>query len=147
MTENESGSGSLLARIRAEREAHMADRHLDLPVPTWGGRLIARYRVIDKKEWKRLSRADVDDRDLIAAACIGLFVNDGGDMQPIEDNGAPVVFDSVFAEMNDQRLSDSRSVVSWAFGGEDLAVGAVARKLIDWMADTSAEVDGALGEA
>lgn len=150
-------AASLLGRIKARRDEQTANETLTLPVPTWDGELLARYRVLERKVLEKLNAAAKrkqgaavnGDADFLIRACVGLFVvDDDGEQVALEDESGPIRFDSRLAAKLDVPAETARDVVMYAFKGNDLAVGSHAAKVAQWMTDTSQEVDGeVLGES
>lgn len=147
-------SGSLLAAVRARRAERIADEHLTLPVPTWGGELCVRYRVVDREELERQSEgersATDSDCDFLIAACERVLVRDaaGGlrDVAPPEP--LPFRFDVRLAELLGYQAEGAREVVRFLFNSNGLAIGEQALTVLNWMRDTGARVEGAiLGES
>lgn len=151
-----NGAGSLIDRVRARREERVADEHLDLPVPTWGGELVARFRVVDsvifERIAKRLQSGKTDtgaDADFLCAACAGVFVrDDDGPLEAVLCDGKPVAFDKGLADVLGVEVERAREVVYYLVKDNQLALSLFAVKVINWMQDTSAEVEGQIvGEA
>lgn len=84
-TDEVSGAASLLQKAQERRQKREA--HLFLDVPTWGGDLIAEYRILNPDEMKRVATTALannngvkepgaNDIALINAMCVGLHVWD-----------------------------------------------------------------------
>lgn len=141
------GGGSLLERIKTRREERLKHRHLDLPVPGWGGDLVARFHPLDRDTLKKIAaKSDNEqhgDADLLIAACDGLHMKeeDGG-LQPLNS-----AFDEETADKLGVPFSSARELVYYLCD-TDLSVAVMSSKVLNWSADTSQEVDGqVLGEA
>ena len=150
------GSGSVIDRVRARRDERIADEHLDLPVPTWGGELVARFTVVDtdvlERITKRLQAGKADpgaDADFLVAACTGVFVReDDGPLEAVTHDGQPVAFDKRLAVVLGIDAERAREVVDYLVKGNRLALGSLAVRVLNWMQDTSVEVEGQIvGEA
>jgi hypothetical protein len=150
VVETPADQGSLLARIKARRETLVADETLDLPIPTWGGDLVARYRVLDRKEIETLTTRNgkptaTADLDFLIRSCVGISMRDDeGELVALIDQTGPVRFDARLAGMLDIDAMTARDVVQYLFRANAVAVGAHAQKIAEWMQDTSQAVDGAL---
>lgn len=101
----------LIAQLRAARDQARGEATLDLAIPGYGGRLIARYQAPERDRLGPVITAVAsgseisqgDELDLLIAACTGLFVSDGQDAstpRPLDPEGGPVRFDG-----GDERLS------------------------------------------
>lgn len=153
-----AGTGSLLDQIRQRRDERVADESLVLPIPTWDGELLARYRVVDRKVIQGLARGvqkrsrrrggDADDggeadADFLIRACVEIIAH---------DNETEV--EETIAEGYNQELAEAlginpgpspaRGVLFYLFKDNGIAVGAHAQKVAEWMTDTSKEVAGDL---
>ena len=92
---------SLADELEADRKRLSEERTpLDLPLPGYGGKLVARYRVLDGSELKELAtvqrqmalqrdkRAEIKSMcDTLSRACVGIFTPRGEDLAPLEDAG------------------------------------------------------------
>lgn len=140
--------GSLVDRIRARREALLADLHLDMPVPSWGGDLVARFEPVDRDALIKLSeRQDAKrhgDADFLIAACKAIYAkDDDGHLIPLTEGQVPSGFDEATAEALGLEFTSARHLV-YAMCSTDVAVSSLAQRVIEWTADTSQEVDGAV---
>lgn len=147
---------STLGRLRAERDARLADQHLDLPVPSWNGRLVARYRLVSGDEMRRLTqRVGGGDRTvdarflLLACEQVLMMLEDDGQLVGLQhDDGRPMGFDVELGALLGQSFERAAALLFYLFGDNEIAVSAQAFKVASWMQDTSQGVEGALvGEA
>lgn len=153
---------SLLGRLKAQREERLADEHLDLPIPSWEGNLVGRYRVLRRDEMNRIwggtrpgsrqpgQRNPNSDRDFIAAACQAILARDeeGNLITLLEDSGVPMTYGEALAGQLGIDAQGAREVIGYVFGDNELAISAHGLKIFEWMQDTSREVEGAIvGEA
>lgn len=144
--------GSLLARIRERRDALAQDERLDLPIPSWGGDLVATYRVMERRQVEKLagrakSKAGASDADtdFLIRACAGVqYRDESGDLVPLVDDGGPVRFDSRLAALLGVEADTARDLVRYLFRDNAIAIGTHTARVVEWMTDTSAEVDGSL---
>lgn len=153
-----------LANLRQQRDERVRDLHLDLPIPTWDGALVARFDVAPRKEVEKFGRqkrtqdADCDflinhvrclyalDREKVVDA---ERMEENEDYVRIEDeNGLPVKFDIRLAEkMGVTDATSAREVLQYLVKFNGIAIGGMAAKLIMWMQNTDAEVaDSLVGE-
>lgn len=153
---------SVLASIAKRRDERVQDLHLDLPIPTWDGDLIARFEILPRKVVEKFATAkrslDNDLNFIIRAtrelylldqskSAPGTRMEDNGDYVRIEDDetGQPVRWDTVLAaKLEHPDLETAKAVLLYCVKDNGLAVGGLAGKLITWMQNTDAEVAEAL---
>lgn len=149
---------SIVEQLRARRAERLADEHLDLPIPTWEGQLVARYRVVRGEEVRKLlqrastGRADqTADASFLVTACEQVFaMDDEGRMVVLRrPDGMPMRYEPALGELvAGERFERAVALVYHLFADNDLAISSHALKLAQWMQDTSREVEGAIvGEA
>lgn len=157
--------GSVLERLRAQREANMAPKRMTLEVPGWSGMLHVRYMPVPWDEMTKLVSKASDDAsskaalqanvDVVRSACDSLMVKDGNEMVSLADKmraegetvHGEVKFDEYAVSCLGLQASNSFETVMQVFGGAvspELAIGDHASKIADWMIGTSEEVDKAL---
>lgn len=152
----------ILRQISDKRDKRVEDIHLDLPVPTWDGDMIARYDIISRKavekfaKQKRSVEADVNfiisaTRELYiydpSQAASGTRMEHNAEYVRLEDeeSGMPLKWDKVLAEkLGHPELERAVDVVLYCVKNNALAIGGMAGKLITWMQNTDAEVAEAL---
>lgn len=151
-----------LSNLRAERDERVQDLHLDLPIPTWDGGIVARFNILPRKRVEKFAKAKrtvEQDIDLIVEAVRELYAHDPDkQVEPgtrmaendayvrIEgDEGFIVKFDSVLMEkMGVKEVESARDVVRYMVKFNDIALGGLAGRLLMWMQNTDAEVADAL---
>lgn len=148
-----NGNVSALAWLRGRHEALQAERHLDLAVPGYEGRLIVRCRPVP---WATIARVQTlmsgkDDEgrgllnaqaDVLIASCIDVLL----DGASIDAGGAPRRFDPELADMLGADTKSARALVFWIFPSE-VAVAVAAGELLEWTSNASAEAsDEFVGE-
>ena len=129
------------------------------PSPGWNERLLARYGVLGREALtpliERAQRSGAGalsqdtDLDLLARALESLYVVEGDQRIRLEDgNGEPIRFDERLADLlpGAPREGGSRAVIRALFHDNALALGGHVMKLVGWMQDTSAQVEGAISE-
>lgn len=149
--------GSLLADIRARREERLADERLDLPIPTWGGELVARYQVPDpsalarQTQARRAAGSDVEAASsanadfLIDCVAQVLARTENGRLEALmTPQGTAVRFDQPLADLLGVEVENAREVVAHLFASNPIAIGTQASTVLTWLQDTSQEVEGAL---
>lgn len=161
----------LLAKVAQQRDERVQDLYLDLPIPSWDGALVARFDVLPRKDIQRFIQNQSMGRDrdsgiqndasFLAAACRGLYLLDpekesegsrmeGDDRYVLIEGvgGSPVKFDTQLAEkLQRTELNSAAEVVMYCFKGNDVALGAMALKVFQWMQNTDKEVaDSLVGE-
>jgi len=150
---------SLADELEADRKSMASERvPLELELPGYGSKLVAKYRVLDGDELEKLSERQrkmslSHDKkavlksmcDTIIAACVGFFTTRDGDLVPLEDAmpelgvEGPIRYDRNLAralriEMDENPTA--RSILVDAFGnGEnvELLILAHYRDLDQWM--------------
>ncbi len=157
---SEHPDGSVLAEVAdAWNEAYAQGERLLLWIPTWHGKLFARFEVLnDDEEVERLAELAADEDDLIfksawlAAACTGVFAVDGQGTQHevLDGNGQSVTIGADLAN----RLRGKVEGIDTARSERDVLMcltrqngGAIRRLYAQqgrWELDTSQEVEGAL---
>lgn len=153
---------SVLAGITKRRDERVQDLHLDLPIPTWDGDLIARFEILPRKVVEKFATAKRsldNDLNFIIRATRELYLLDPSKAGPgtrmelnddyvrieDDDSGQPVRWDSVFAaKLEHPELGTAKDVLLYCVKDNGLAVGGLAGKLITWMQNTDAEVAEAL---
>lgn len=149
-----NGNVSSLAWLRQRHEALQAERHLDVAIPGYDGRLVMRCRPVP---WATIARVQTlmtkDDaegvgliaaqKDVLIAACIDVLL----DGQPIDPSGEPRRFDPALAELLGMgEAKSARSIVSWVFPG-DVSIAVTAGEVLEWTSNASAEAsDEFVGE-
>lgn len=158
----------LLNRIAQEREERVQDLHLDLPIPTWDGYLVARFNIMERKRLEKFlkgrkgSQGVDNDASFLAQTLRELYLLDpekeatGTRMEDadayvrIEDEaGSPVKFDATLAKkLGQDEMVTAKDVVLYCFKFNELAVGAMAVKVMQWMQNTDKEVaESIVGES
>jgi hypothetical protein len=159
---NGNGAGaSHLDWLRARHEVISADRHLDLDVPGYQGRLVIRYGAVP---WSVISKAQdkiakpgrdgegslLAQVDFLIAACREVLVRESdsaGEPEPIDPNGDTRRFDPELAALLNSGTSNARALVRWLFAN-DPAVAVQAGEVMSWSIDTDADVtDDLMGES
>lgn len=162
---------SVLERMKTTRDEKVKDLHLDLPIPTWEGGLIARFKVQDREKMEKFGsrKRTIDaDLDFIITATDSIWVKDteheleglreneeegglGEDYVRLEhENGANIGFEAKLAELFNAPAKvqeRARLVCLWCFDNNSIALGTMVVKLIKWMSNTDEEVaESLLGE-
>jgi len=161
--------GSLLDRLRAQRERQLQRKTLTLRVPGWGEApdapsVYARYRPIPWEDMAALVLAGDDPQaalgancDALIAACDAILVEDADDGEPRslaailreqgEDVPGEVRFDEVACDVLAIEASSARETVLGVFSGAvspEVAIAEHAARIGTWMRGTTQEVDEAL---
>lgn len=153
-----NGQASHLAWLRTRHEALSADRHLDVEVPGYDGRLVMRFGPVP---WATIARAQTlatrEDRDgrgllaanmdvLIAACRQVLFRDDAGDLASVDPSGEPRRVDPELAELLGIEAKSARDTLRWIFPSE-ISIGVVAGEVVSWTQSMSTETaDELMGE-
>jgi hypothetical protein len=139
-----NGNASHLAWLRTRHEALTADRHLDLDIPGYEGRLVVRFGPVP---WKAIAKtqalANRDDRDgrtlahanmdvLIAACREILFRDDGGELIPVDPSGESRRFDAELGALFGQDFKTAREALRWVYGNNEVAMAVSAGEVLDW---------------
>lgn len=142
----------LLAKIQAERQKRLENDHLDVDVPSWSGRLVARYEVLtDEDELLQAVQASSSIEqfiDFLLKACSGLYLrDDAGELEPLEDEHGVVGYDRIAAKL-ELDAESARAALRNLFGENVVAISTHAMRVFGWMQDTSRGGDrGLLGES
>jgi hypothetical protein len=154
----EEARGISLLRAAAKRREDTGDT-LFLDVPTWGGDLVAEYRVIDRQRLETLitriqregrngnssSARTAADIDLLVEAQVGLYAFDaesslgGSDDQgrvPIADEAGTVTYGRIGPILN-KEFRSVREAVLYLMKDNGLAISAHAVVVARWMRDPS----------
>jgi hypothetical protein len=132
--------------LRARHDALKADRHYDLEVPGYEGRLVIRCGPIPWPVMAKVQRQMADDADgrgllvanqdaIIAATREVLF--DGATLDP---TGATRKLDPGLAELLGSGTNTARDLLSWLFPHE-LNIAAAAGALLTWTQDATANTN------
>lgn len=152
----EEAKGVSLLRRAEERRKEEADT-LYLDVPSWGGDLIAAYRIVDRPRLETMVRkiqAEMRDNsngnartaadiDLILEANTGLYAYDPTGLDesarraPIEVDEMVVGFSRINEIMNRPEINSARSAVLYLFKNNAVAISAHALTVARWMRDPS----------
>jgi len=134
---------SHLAWLRTRHDALTADRHLDLEVPGYEGRLVMRFGPVP---WSAIAKtqalANREDRDgralatanmdvLIAACREVLFRDEAGDLIPVDPDGEPRRLDPELATLLGLEATSARDTLRWIFPS-DVAIAVAAGELLTW---------------
>ena len=148
----EISASSVLDGIKRRRDERV-DPWFD--IPTWGGELKAKYRIVDPKEVRKMINrirsqgrgAPKDggeaDADFIINACVAVhaFPLDREDYD--EDEGIRVSsgFDQELVEALEIQARNPRELIGHLFKGNKIAVSTHAQKVARWMQDTSKDIE------
>jgi hypothetical protein len=151
MTEgNGNGNGAVIEShldwLRARHDVLKADRHHDLEVPGYEGRLVIRCGPIPWPVLAKMQRQLADDADgrgllvanqdaIIAATREVLF-----DGAPIDPSGEPRKLDPALAELLGSDTKTAREMLTWLFPHE-LNIATAAGELGAWTQDANAETN------
>lgn len=137
-----SHARSLVERIRQRNEAK--ERRLHRPIPRWDGDVVVRYGRVGKKIIGLVADkpATIANAELLVASCVEVFVRDEeGRLQPAAAaDGMPgaVRFDGRLSDLFELN-ADTPVKVVLAMYGDDVAIGADARRVMAWQ--TGADLD------
>src|SRR4051794_5952763 len=112
----------LLSKIAANRDERVKDLHLDLPIPTWGGDLVARFGVLPRNEVEAFAnkRRNLEaDMVFLIKTITALYAHDpertaeGPRMEENEDyvlvqseDGRPLKFEQAFGELIGMKVKE-----------------------------------------
>ena len=146
-----NGNASHLAWLKTRHEALTADRHLDLEVPGYDGRLVLRCGPVPWAAMARVSQAlaSREDRegrgalagnmDVLIAACREvLFRDDAGELRPIDPSGTTRRIDPDLAVLLGLESGSARETLRWIFPSE-VALAVASGQLLDWTRSMSSE--------
>lgn len=152
-------TGSLLDRLRTERDRAMSDKKLVLEIPGWSGMLFAEYHPIPWEEMTRIIQSDSDDPetalnvniDALIAACFRLLVLDDGERKSLadvlrgqgEEIQGEVMYNNGYVDLLpgvEPAVDTARARVLAVFGASvspQLSIGSHASQLMGWMTGES----------
>lgn len=154
--------GSVLAQLRKHRASHQQERHTDLEIPGYGGKLYGRFAPVPWETLRGIAqRADRTlknnpRRDLVVAAdtllhaCQMILATDAdGKVTPLHEHSEvgeeePIRFDLQLATLlGIEGAKTSREIILAIFP-DDLAVMSLYVEFVEWQGDADAEADEAL---
>lgn len=151
-----NGALNLVDVMRARFSDAAAEHRLKLPVPSWDGDLIAEYVVIARSEMPQVDPATVDyntavgvNSDVLIRACRALYWRlEDGTLELIAERDAAGVspYARIGAMLGLDEDLDVRGRLAHVFRENHVAIVAHGVKVFGWMQDTTAKVEGALGE-
>jgi len=144
--EEAAGALSVLDRVKARREERIADETLTLDIPTWGGELRAKYKVVPRPDLEKMVRkirarqsgngqgGNEADLDFLIQACVGVVAYDteSGEQEEVT-NG----YNKQLSDLLGVEAPAARDVLLYLFKGNGIAIAAHAMKVARWMQDTS----------
>lgn len=148
---------SVISGLRALQHQEYAAKTHDREIPGYDSQLVARYRLLDFKEIKRLTRkvrTDSDDPeveltmniDMLAKACQEILVYNGDELRPLAEvagKDAPIRYDDRLAEaLAIDGVSRAREVIQ-GMRWTDLEISDHADQVFAWMRRASDSADGA----
>lgn len=150
----------VLARVAQNRQKRIKQVKFDYPIPTWGGDVLARFRVTDREDvvaFSEAPRSTASDVDFIIRAIEVICVRnpDTKKVEPLlTEAGTYVQFDEYLAEklgvadevmaMTTPEFGPSRAMVMFMFNGNEVAIGSCVAQLLEWMQDTDRKVTSSL---
>lgn len=147
-------SRSKLDEIKARRDER--GDTLTTGIPSWGGELKARYRVVDRKEIDKMVRrirthangapgsGAEADTDFLINACVEVVAAPiDGDYEEDEGDHVSDGYTKGLAEAlgGPAGSETARGLVAYLFKGNTIAISAHALKVARWMQDTSKVVE------
>jgi hypothetical protein len=140
-------------RLKKRREAIAKPRFTTIPIPGYGGYLLAKYKVVPweavSKIAQRAERADDDPRtilnsqiDMMVIACEGLYTQNGPG-QPealMDDTGQIMKYDKRLSDSMGFEATSAREVVVGLFV-EEFMISVHHTKLLEWMQREAIELD------
>lgn len=148
-----NGAGSHLDWLRTRHAAITADRHLDMDVPGYEGRLVIRYGPVPWAAITRmqslLDRPDKDGRgmlaaqaDMLIAACREVLVraDEDAELVSVDPSGEKRRFDPKLAELFGLEASTARATIEWLFPNE-IALAVQAGEVLDWTRSNAVDTD------
>lgn len=154
--------GSILERLRFEREQAMGEKFLTLEIPGWSGMLLAQYHPIPWADMTRLIKTASDDPqkgldsniDALIAACERLLVLEDGERKSLGDvlraQGEKVQgevrYNNGYAPdaLGLDATATARGIVLEIFGAAvspELAIGEHAAQITNWMTGVTQSID------
>lgn len=137
---------SILGALREQHARSRQERHKDVPVPGYGGKLVVRYGVIDLNEVGKISDGVVKtetredqllyELDTLIMACrMVLFEGKPLHEYPEIKSETPIRFDVRLAKALDIDATSAREIVLGVFprDGGPLMISRLAGDLLEWM--------------
>jgi hypothetical protein len=151
----EEPAKNLLDQLREERRQGMEDMETLIPVPGYEQiPLLIQYRMMDGHEMDKIGRKVVKQsrdrwtRNLMAAidvmisAATGVFVEMGGEVQPLTYNREPITgYTPELAEALNFQANTAREVVIGVFQNKDMHIANHSMRLQRWFGDSTTAVD------
>lgn len=142
-----------LVRLRNRRKK-LAERHTkDFTIPGYNGELVVRYHYVEWAEMRKIaekvekSRAPLAELyaqcDGLAKACDEIFYNSNDRLVPfseVAEVDVPVRYDAHLAAAFEIEVQSVRQVIRELFNN-DLAVTSHYNDVLEWLQNTSQEVD------
>lgn len=151
----EEPAKNLLDQLRQERRESMENMETLIPVPGYDNiPLLIQYRMMDGHEMDKIGRKVIKQtrdrwtRNLMAAidtmisAATGVFIEVGGEVQPLTLNRQPILgYTPELAEALGFKAATAREVVIGTFQNKDMHIANHSMRLQRWFGDSSAAVD------
>lgn len=133
-----TGQAGLVLAAIDRRETRLRAERVAIPVPTWGGDLVARHRRPTPDDWAEVhARESEEDQDLalIAVTCEALSVRDRtGRLVELEYRGEPVtVRHGLEALLVEEEPADDGERLRWLVHGMGGALASWGRHLGAWL--------------
>jgi hypothetical protein len=141
---------SILQRAQEERDEKLRQLTLKLDIPSWDGVFVAEYKLlprnlVESMQQRSRSKKDINsEMDMIARACVNIWVRDPDSGRLIElDEDKPVRYTvDLLKVLGKTKLLEGKKsekepyiTIRHMFAGNELSIGAHAFQLITWMAD------------
>jgi len=148
--------GSLRDRLRAARATKQAEHIEELPIPGYGGQLVARYRNLDYVERRQIGLGvkgpSVPARELDAAAdmlvraCVGVDAHVDGQVVPVKDGETPLKLGKALADYLGQDGAETDRQAIFLIFPSQLSLMAHVEQLSALQLAADDEIDGELAE-
>ncbi len=164
-----SGDGSVLDRVK-KRRREVKDT-VEIPIPSWGGELIAVYKVLDQDKIDEMIRniqqrarqlqvsgngrnrdqtrkvGNNADMDFLIDSCVGIIAWDSSTDE--REEIAQGFFDMTLVPMlepkdefgNDLEITNPRELLMYLLKHNTISLGNLSQKVARWMRDTSIPVE------
>lgn len=162
----DSAGSSMMSELRAQYEELLAAKEIDIDIPGYGGKLSAKYKLLNvqtdlkniRNRVNRQFKNDVQQAlfgsiDTMIAACIGIYYRPPGSEEllsiapgvPDSDDPDPVTYSDPrivsFFGWDKTAINDSRDVVMMLFGKREPMIIDHGMMLARWMSTADTNVN------
>lgn len=147
------GSQSLAAdKLRSLHEQIQLKHYVDLPIRRFGDAVLVRYRAAIDKDIAEIIKHKVAggdikqaldaNVDLLIRSCLGIYLNEDGQLTKVMDGSTPVTFANAGPVLGIESKSARENLIALFGGDEDasMAIHAQAQDFIEWSENRQGEI-------